>query len=262
MYHHWTKPRRPGDCSKRLKDKRPTLSKERNMLDIRLARSDDAEAIHLILQETWGDSLLFDVFMDHISSPEHQVFVAVDGGESAGFLSAFLVPSPVPRWEIDLIVVGSTRRGKGIGTSLIAEALAYGSHLGVQWAKASIRIDNYASQRAFSKTGFRVDTQVRSLLLWDPLACESPPDVPETVHFISVDTLTYRGLWIEGFIEPRLSVKAQHNVVRAARNSIFHEDRLNTGLFIPDSFKHTLAPDLLTSATDFGQYHRWAYTYK
>lgn len=200
--------------------------------------------------------------MDHISSSEHQVFVAMDSGEVAGFLSAFLVPVPVPRWEIDLIVVRSASQGNGIGTSLIGEALIHGLHLGVHCAAASIRVDNYASQRAFSKAGFRTDAEVHSLFLWNPLACQSALNVPETVHFIPVDTLTYRGLWIDGFIESQLPPKEQHNVIRAARNSVFHEDRLNTGLFIPDSFKHTLAPDLLTAATDFGQYHRWEYTYK
>jgi len=229
------------------------------MSDIRLANPDDAQAIHLILQETWGESLLFDVFMDHISSPEHQVFVAVDVGEVAGFLSAFLVPSTVPRWEIDLIIVRSKSQGKGIGTSLIEKALTYGSHLGVHWAKASIRIDNHASQRAFSKVGFVTDAQVRSLLLWDPLACESTPDVPKTVHLIPVDSLTYRGLWIEGLIESQLPLQEQYNVICAARNSIFHESRLNTGLFIPDSLIQTIASDLLTSATHHGQYHRWEY---
>ena len=177
------------------------------MSDIRLARPDDAQAIHLILQETWGESLLSDVFINHISSPEHQVFVAVDGDEIAGFLSAFLAPKPTPRWEIDLIIVRSTSREKGIGASLIEEALTYGSHLGARWAKASIRIDNYASQRTFSKAGFATDAQVRSLFLWDPLACQSATNVLETVHLIPVDTLTYRGLWIEGFIEPQLSSK-------------------------------------------------------
>ena len=232
------------------------------MLDIRVAIPGDAQAIHLILQETWGDSLLFDVFMDHISSPEHQVFVAVEAGEIAGFLSAFLVPSPIPRWEIDLIVVQSKSRGKGIGTSLIEEALTYGSHLGVHSAKASIRVDNYASQRAFSKTGFTRDTQVGNLFVWDPLACKSTINIPETVHFIPVDTLTYRGLWIEGFSASQLSAKEQHNAIRAARNSIFSEDRISTGVFIPDSLKQAIAPDLLTAAIDLGQYHRWEYPFK
>ena len=232
------------------------------MLDIRLARPNDAQAIHLILQETWGESLLFDVFTDRVSSPEHQVFVAVDAGEIAGFLSASLVFNPTPRWEIDLIIVRSTSRGKRIGTSLIEKALTQGSNLGARWAKASIRIDNHASQRAFSKAGFTTDAQVRSLLLWEPLACNSATNVPETVHLIPVNTLTYRGLWIEGFIESQLPLKEQHHVIRAARNSIFHEDRLNTGMFIPNSLKQTIAPDLLTSATDFGQYHWWEHPFK
>lgn len=232
------------------------------MLDIQLARPDHAQAIHLILQETWGESLLFDVFADHISSPAHQVFVAVEAGEVSGFLSAFLGSSTIPQWEIDLIVVHPKSQGKGIGTSLIEEALMSGSNLGVHWAKASIRVDNYASQRAFSKVGFTTDAQVRSLFIWDPLVCESATDVPETVRLIPVNTLLYRGLWIDGFFESQLSQKEQYNVIRAARNSIFHENRLNTGMFILDSLKHTIAPDLLTAATDFGQYHRWEYAFK
>ncbi len=232
------------------------------MSDVRFARPDDAQAIHLILQEAWGDSLLFDVFADHISSPEHQVFVAVETGEVVGFLSAFLVSGSVPRWEIDLIVVRSTSQGKGIGTSLIQEALTYGSRLGVRSAKASIRIDNYASQHAFSKVGFTTDAQVRSLLLWKPLAFRFVENMPETVRLVPVDTLTYRGLWIEGFVKSQLSQQVQRGVIRIAQSRIFDEDRLNTGVFISDDLKSIIAPDLLTTATDFGQYHRWEYPFK
>jgi len=232
------------------------------MSDVRFARSDDAEAIHLILQETWGESLLFDVFTDHILSPEHQIFVAVEAGEVAGFVSAFLIPEPLPRWEIDTIIVRATSRGKGIGTSLIEEALIYGSHLGAHWAKASIRVNNDPSQRAFCKVGFTTNTQVLSLLLWDPLACESATNVVKDVRFIPVNALTYRGLWIEGFAESHLSVKEQHDVIHAAQSRIFHENRKNTSMFIPDSFKQVIAPDLLDTATDYGQFHHWHYIFK
>ena len=231
------------------------------MLSIRLARSDDAQAIHLILQEVWGEPLLFDVFSDHISSPEHQILVAVDAGEIAGFLSAFLVSKPTPRWEIDIIIVHSKSQGKGIGTSLIQEALTYGANLGACWAKASIRVNNHASQRAFAKAGFTTDDQVLSLLLWHPLACESVTNVVEDVRFMPVDALTYRGLWIGGFVESQLSVKEQHNVIRAAQSRIFDENRLNTSMFIPDSLKQTIAPNLLASATDYGQFHHWHYKF-
>ena len=239
------------------------------MLDIRLAHPDDAEAIHLILQETWGASLLFDVFIDNISLPEHQVFVAVEADAIAGFLSAFLVPKPTPRWEIDLIIVRHRSQGKGIGTFLIQEALTYGSNLGAHGAKASIRIDNYASQAAFSKAGFATDAQVLSLFCWEPLACKSVANVANGVYLIpvdtliyrGVDTLIYRGLWIEGFVASQLSSEEQHNVVRAAQCCAFNENRLNTGMFIPSHLKETIAPNLLTTATNFGQYHRWQYVF-
>ena len=232
------------------------------MPDIRLARPDDAQAIQRILQETWGESLLFDVFSDHISSPAHQIFVAVEAGEVAGFLSAFLVSSPVPRWEIDLIIVRSASQGKGIGTSLIEEALTYGSRLGVRSAKASIRIDNFASQRAFAKVGFTTDAQVRSLFLWRRLAWKFAMDMPKTVCLIPVDTLTYRGLWIDGFVESQLSQQTQRDVIRTAQSRIFDEDRLNTGMFIPYDLKGVIAPDLLTGAINHGRYHRWQYAFK
>lgn len=232
------------------------------MLDVRLAQPDDAEVIHLILQETWGESLLFDVFTDHISSPVHQVFVALETGEVVGFLAAFLIPEPLPRWEIDTIIVRAASRGKGIGTSLIEEALIYGSHQGAHWAKASIRVNNHASQRAFCKVGFTTDAQVLSLLLWDPLVCESATNVVEDVRFIPVNALTYRGLWIEGFVESQLSVQEQHNAIRAAQSRIFHENRKNTSMFISDSSKQTIAPDLLAIATDYGQFHHWHYIFK
>ncbi len=231
------------------------------MLSIRLARPDDAQTIHLILQEVWGESLLFDVFSDHISSPEHQIFVAVDADEIAGFLSAFLAPKQAPQWEIDIIIVHPKNQGKGIGTSLIQDALTYGANLGAYWAKASIRVNNHASQQAFSKAGFTTDNQVFSLLLWDPLVYESVPNIVEDVRLMPVDALTYRGLWIGGFVESQLSVKEQHSVIRAAQNRIFHENRLNTSMFIPDSLKLTIAPDLLASATDYGQFHHWHYKF-
>jgi hypothetical protein len=81
------------------------------------------------------------------------------------------------------------------------------------------------------------------------------------VYFIPVDTLIYHGLWIEGFVASQLSSEEQHNVVRAAQCCAFNENRLNTGMFIPSHLKETIAPNLLTTASDFGQYHRWQYVF-
>ena len=234
------------------------------MLSIRWAFPEDAEAIHLILQESWGESLQFAVFRDQVASRVHQVFVAAAAGEVVGFLSAFLVPIPTPRWELDLILVHPENRGQGVGTALVQEALRFGSHFRVCSAQARIRVDNYPSQRAFSKAGFTKDAQATSLLLWNPMTCESAmgADLPEAVQLIHVDTLLYRGLWIEGLPEADLSFEEQRRVIAAARNSVFHEDRLNAGMFVPNNLKQSLAPDLLAAAEDFGEYHRWAYRFK
>lgn len=232
------------------------------MFDIRFARSGDAKKIHQLLQEVWGESLLYDVFYNHISSSEHLVLVAVDTSKIIGFLSAFMVLQPEPRWEIDLIIVHPKSQGKGVGATLIREALTYGTCQGVYFAKASIRGNNHKSQRAFSKAGFNKDEQVLCLLTWDPLACESIIKAMVDVRFITINTLTYRGLWIEGFFDFQLSAKDQYNVIRAAQNRIFLENRLNTGMFIPECLKQNITHDLLTSAIDHGQYHHWYYTFK
>lgn len=230
---------------------------------LRAARPEDGAPIHRLLQETWKEPLLFDVFMDHIASETHQITVAVEAGEIAGFVSAFLVPLPTPRWEIDLIMVGPTSRGKGVGTALIQKALTYGPQFGVSWAKASIRTDNVPSQRAFAKAGFTTEGDGRRLLLWEPLPCRpADTDLPKSVHLIPVDTLLYRGVWIEGFFESELPPTAQQRVIRAARNVAFQGNRLNTGMFTPDRLKQSIAPNLLTTATDFGQYHWWEYEYR
>lgn len=189
--------------------------------------------------------------------PECQIVVGVEFDKVVAFLSAFLVDIPIRRLEIDLIVVHPNSQEKGIGTSLIEKVKSYGSNLGIRCANASIRVDNYASQRAFSKAGFSTDNQVCRLIAWDPLDCQSATHLPEPVNFIPVDTLTYRGLWIEGLIESSLSHSEQHNLIRAAQSRVFHENRLNTGMLIPNRMKHTFSSDVLTSATDFGEYQRW-----
>ena len=222
----------------------------------------DALPINLLLQEIWGESIFFDVFFNHISSQNHHVLIAEDTCEVVGFLSAFLVPSLVPRWEIDLVVVHPKSQRRGVGTTLIQEGLTYGTYLGVYCAKASIRVDNYASQRAFSNAGFILDDQVHSLLTWDPLACGHNVQTISDVCLIPIETLIYRGLWIEGFVESQLTVKEQHTVIRAAQNRIYHENRLNTGMFVRDSSMQLIAPDLLTSSTNCGQFHNWQYIFK
>ena len=229
-------------------------------MHIRLANPDDARAVHLILQEVWQESLLVDVFAQCVSSSSHFVLVAIEDDQTVGFLSAFLIAEPTPRCEIDLLAVRPRSQGKGIGANLIEEALCFGSHLGANLARASIRVENRASQNAFARVGFLTDSIAGSLLLWEPMASDAPMSVPEAVRLIPVDTLTYRGLWIEGWLESELGMQEQRDVVRYACNLIAREGRLNTGALVPVDHHRKLAPDLIAIATDHGRYHRWEHS--
>jgi len=135
--------------------------------------------------------------------------------------------------------------------------LSFASDQGANLARAFIRVDNRVSQHAFTRVGFLTDSVVRSLLLWEPLASDIPMSVPEVVQLIPADTLTYRGLWIEGLFESELSMQEQRNVVCSARNWIAREGRQNTGTLVPVDHHWKLAPDLISIATDHGRYHRW-----
>ena len=208
----------------------------------------------------WEESLLVEVFVGCISSPSHLVLVAIEDDEIAGFLSVFLAPKPLPRWEMDLIAVRPKSQGRGIGTYLVKEAFSYGSNQGARLARASIHVNNYSSQCAFAKAGFATDSRARILFLWEPLASDRAINVPEAIHLIPVNTLTYRGLWIEGFVEAELDTQEQRNMVCCARSRISHENRLYTGTFVPEDLKGTIAPDLLNIASDHGQYHWWEHS--
>ncbi len=237
------------------------------MLEIRSARAGDAEAVHRILQETWGEPLLFDVFREHIASPTCDISVAVEADEIVGFLSAFIVRGATTRWELDLIIVRAESRGKGIATALIRRALLHGATLGASWAKASIRVDNHASQRAFSKAGFTTDSHTQTLYLWTPAPDATPPTKRATeraaalAHLIPINSFLYRGVWIEGFFEDERTVSEQQHIIRTARRVVSDGNRLNTGMFVRDDQREQVAPSVLATATNYGQYHWWTYRF-
>lgn len=157
------------------------------------------------------------------------------------------------RGEIDLLAVSPSRQGEGLGPRLIAGLAEEATSWGVDVLRALVRVENHPSQKAFGRVGFTTDHQVHKLLLWSPLPGVEPPSCPETVSLIPVETITYRGLWIENLAS--LSHSGQRAVVAAARAFIAGENRLNTGALIPAARSGTLAPDLMEEATVQGEYY-------
>lgn len=179
------------------------------MASIRPATPDDAGAIAGLIHAAFPN-----VSADErqaaraLRAPDHATHVAEDGGCLAGFVDGFVTRSleGVRRWEVDLIGVSAAQRGRGIATRLIEASVAAGREHGCAFARALVRLDNTASQRAFARAGFEVDAVLRLIYVCSQnagafydtakfVACDAPEERPDWL--LPVETLTYRGGWIE-----------------------------------------------------------------
>jgi ribosomal protein S18 acetylase RimI-like enzyme len=119
----------------------------------------DARAIIEIDRATFADCPYTAEQIVALESDAGQyAWVAEEGGRILGYVSAFATHSlAAGRWEIDELAVHPEAQGRGIGTALVARALAAGARqAGLQEARALVAVGNLASQRVFLKNGFRV----------------------------------------------------------------------------------------------------------
>ena len=223
---------------------------------IRQARLGDAAAIHRILSEVWGESLLVEVFRDYVTQADRAVLLAAVDGKAEGFISAFFTSAPVSRWEVDLLAVRPRSQGMGIGTALLESIIATAPKTSPLIARAAVRTENVRSQRAFAKAGFETDSGVRKLMLWEP-AIGRPQPPANGVTLLPVETLTYRGLWIEGLDDVSLSGEATRTTIEGARDRAAREGRLNTGSLMAEAATLGLESVGLHGAREHGQYHLW-----
>lgn len=225
------------------------------MIDLRRATVGDVEGIDAVVRGTWAQETLPEICQAQIEADTSVLWVVEEKNEILGFVSAFLTVDKAGRrrWEMDLVAVRPDSRGNGLGGRLIRQAYQDGAGRGVALARALIRVDNLPSQRAFQRVGFTTDRQVHHLLLWPPGTIDVPAPCPQSVSLVPVDTLTYRGLWIEGLT--RVSPTEQRSAVRIARARIAREDRLNTGSLVPSSEEDLLTPDVRDQAKLHGRYY-------
>lgn len=127
----------------------------------------DAQAIIEVDRATYGDC---HYTPGHIialeSDPRQRAWVAEEAGRIVGFVSAFPTHSlAAGRWEVDELAVHPAAQGRGIGTALVAHAIAdriRGSNL--SQARALVATNNLPSQRVFTRNGFSSIAQVHMLL--------------------------------------------------------------------------------------------------
>ena len=221
---------------------------------IRRAATDDAEGIGAVVHDVWGEEILPEVCQAQIEDDGSTLWVAERKNKILGFVSAFLTVDQAGerRWEMDLVAVRPTDQSKGLGQRLIRRAYQDGGRQGVGVARALIQVSNLPSQRAFQSAGFTTDRRDHHLLLWPPKPSDVPAPGPDGVSLIPVDTLTYRGLWIEGLT--RVPPAEQRSALRIARGMIACQDRLNTGAVIPSDEEHLLTSDVRDQAKLHGPY--------
>lgn len=153
--------------------------------------------------------LIHAVWSDYNPNPEriarvsldssHATFVETDGERLIGFVDGFttVASDGILRWEVDLLGVDPGYRGRGIARRLIDSNVEAGRKAGAAMTRALVRLDNAPSLGAFARAGFILQPEPCSLFVSADDVAERlsmPPDA----YLLSVETLTYSGIWIEG----------------------------------------------------------------
>lgn len=226
------------------------------MATIRKATPADVPGIAAVVRDVWEQDILPDVCEAQTRCQACALYVAAEGDDVAGFVSAFLTVDKDGnrRWEVDLLAVRRASQGQRLGQRLVEAACEDERALGIPIARAAIRVDNVASRRTFENAGFKTNGEIHRLLLWTPTRDNGPVIYGGSVTLVPVDTLTYRGLWLEGLTAYNVDVEEQRNAVQMARSTIAWEGRHNTGAMIPAIGSHRLAADLRDAAKMHGEY--------
>lgn len=166
------------------------------MISIRNAHPQDAQGIAQVIQIVWNDNANTARIARLIQENDNYLWVAVsDESEIVGFADGFLTVSSSgeKRLEVDLLAVHPDFRGLKLANQLIEKVTLAGIDAGAQYARAVVRVENIPSEKAFAHHGYHPVSR-RDLWVSDG---QPSADEPTSAYFVSVNTLTYQGVWIE-----------------------------------------------------------------
>lgn len=226
---------------------------------IRQATHNDILAVEAITQAVWDQKIDHETFRNQVESDKSVIRVAIKNDQVAGFVSTFLTVDVHNnrRWEIDLLVVKPENQGQGWGTALIQSVWEDAQKHKANFARAMVRTDNIVSQKAFARAGYSTNGKSHHLYLWPPQKYATQPTTPKDVTLLPMDTLTYRGLWIEGLTSPHLTQKDQSDILSKAQDIVATQKRLNTGAAIPIGEEVALSEAIRNKGKIHGQYSWW-----
>jgi len=150
-----------------------------------------------------------------------RVYVARCGRQLVGFCACLLTEWPWGRQlEVDALGVVPEHRRRGLAKRLVAKAIRKARGAGALWARAVVREDNAPSKAVFRALGF-ASGDVRDMLAYEcrqrdgtlaPGLAHMGWERIEAKHSGNgwaevqvVQTMAYRGLWIEGLELPPTS---------------------------------------------------------
>ena len=172
----------------------------------------DAPEIARLIKTLWSDDNPDPAWIARVSLESNHVTLLelADDGRLIGFVDGFttVARDGILRWEIDLLGVHPDQRGRGIAQNLVRASVKAGQQAGASITRALVRIDNRAAQTTFERCGFTTDETIRHLYISDHDLNDRAP-VPPAAHLISVSTLTYSGIWVEGDLLPEALRAAQ-----------------------------------------------------
>ena len=175
------------------------------------ARPDHAAAIASIQRAIWPtESSDESQIAAAIADADHRTTIALVEARIAGFVDGFKTHSASGqlRWEVDLLAVHPDYHSRKIGQQLIAESTQQARQLGAAVARGLVQVDNVPSQRAFQRCGYESDQTVYTLMVADAKPSLVSASL-KNAHLVPVNTLNYRGLWLEGDLTPDTLAAAQ-----------------------------------------------------
>lgn len=227
------------------------------MTRIRRATPDDVPGIAAVVEDAFQSTIRQPYCCNLLAQGKYRVWVYEKGGGIAGFVSTFITTTSggVSRWEVELLAVRSGSRGGQLGTKLILAADAESQNYQIKFARGLIRVDNIASQKAFQRAGYATSGQVFNMYLWQPETSDTVMPSRGMVVPIAVETLIYRGIWLEGLDLPFVAEADKRAAVAGARAMAARERRDNTSALVAEDYP--LPDDLIADAEFHGQYQWW-----
>ena len=220
---------------------------------IRPAATSDIPGIARVCEAAFAEPIEPEVCRRQIADPTIDLHVAVEGDEVAGFVSAFALDGAADNpWFVDSLAVRPQSQGRGYGRHLIESTWTTARRRGFRLSRALIRADNAPSQCCFARCGYATDQRSYSLYIWSSQASAANGKT-DPIRLLPVDTITYRGLWLEGLADA--SAEIQRRAVQQARAYCARKGRGPSGALIADPSR--LDGTLLDQAELRGEYHWW-----